>query len=35
MEENQSHHLLVTSDSGLPVGVISTLDVTRVFADRD
>jgi CBS domain-containing protein len=33
MEENQSHHLLVTSDGGLPVGVISTLDVVRAFAD--
>lgn len=32
MEENQSHHLLVTSDGGLPVGVISTLDVVRAFA---
>jgi len=32
MEENQSHHLLVTSDAGLPVGIISTLDVVRAFA---
>jgi len=32
MEENQSHHLLVTSEGGLPVGVISTLDVARAFA---
>jgi CBS domain-containing protein len=35
MEENQSHHLLVTSDAGLPVGVISTLDVVRAFAGQD
>jgi CBS domain-containing protein len=32
MEENQSQHLLVTADSGLPVGVLSTLDVARAFA---
>ena len=32
MEENQTQHLLVTSDRGLPVGVLSTLDVARAFA---
>ncbi|HZQ16380.1 MAG TPA: CBS domain-containing protein [Gaiellaceae bacterium] len=32
MEENQTQHLLVTSERGLPVGVISTLDVARAFA---
>jgi CBS domain-containing protein len=32
MAENETTHLLVTSDQGLPVGVISTLDVARAFA---
>lgn len=32
MMENQTAHLLVISDTGLPVGVISTLDVARAFA---
>jgi CBS domain-containing protein len=32
MAENQTSHLLVISDKGLPVGVISTLDVARALA---
>ena len=32
MAENQSTHLLVVSDSGEPVGVLSTLDVARALA---
>src|ERR1700758_5747794 len=32
MAENQTSHLLVISDAGLPVGVISTLDVARALA---
>lgn len=32
LEENQTQHLLVTSDRGLPVGVLSTLDIARAFA---
>jgi len=32
MEENQTSHLLVISDTGLPVGVISSLDIARAFA---
>ena len=32
MAENQTSHLLVISDTGLPVGVVSTLDVARALA---
>jgi CBS domain-containing protein len=32
MSENQTSHLLVISDNGLPVGIISTLDVARALA---
>jgi CBS domain-containing protein len=32
MNENETTHLLVVSDKGLPVGVISSLDVARAFA---
>jgi predicted transcriptional regulator len=32
MTENQTSHLLVISDKGLPVGVISSLDVARALA---
>ncbi len=32
MTENATTHLLVISDQGLPVGVISSLDVARAFA---
>jgi CBS domain-containing protein len=32
MAENETTHLLVISDAGLPVGVISTLDVARALA---
>ena len=32
MEENQTQHLLVTSERGLPVGILSTLDIARAFA---
>ncbi|HEY0415648.1 MAG TPA: CBS domain-containing protein [Gaiellaceae bacterium] len=33
MAENQTSHLLVVSDAGLPVGVVSTLDVAGALAD--
>jgi hypothetical protein len=32
MAENETAHLLVIADTGLPIGVVSTLDVARVFA---
>jgi CBS domain-containing protein len=32
MAENETTHLLVVSDMGLPVGVISSLDVARALA---
>jgi len=32
MAENQTSHLLVVADTGLPVGVVSTLDVARALA---
>jgi CBS domain-containing protein len=32
LEENQTQHLLVVSDKGLPVGVLSTLDIARAYA---
>ena len=32
LEEHDTHHLLVVSDKGLPVGVLSTLDIARAFA---
>ena len=32
MAENQTSHLLVISDKGLPVGIVSTLDVARALA---
>jgi predicted transcriptional regulator len=32
MAENESAHLLVVSDTGLPVGVISSLDLARALA---
>jgi CBS domain-containing protein len=31
MAENETTHLLVISDTGLPVGVLSSLDVARAF----
>jgi len=31
MSENETTHLVVISDTGLPVGVLSTLDVARAF----
>jgi len=34
MTENQTSHLLVVADSGLPVGVVSTLDVARALASE-
>ncbi|HEX7525008.1 MAG TPA: CBS domain-containing protein [Gaiellaceae bacterium] len=32
LAENETSHLLVVSDSGLPIGVLSTLDIARAFA---
>ena len=32
LAENETTHLLVTNDSGLPIGVLSTLDVAGAFA---
>lgn len=32
LAENETSHLLVISDEGLPIGVLSTLDIARVFA---
>ncbi|HVC87039.1 MAG TPA: CBS domain-containing protein [Gaiellaceae bacterium] len=32
LAEHDTTHLLVISDAGLPVGVLSTLDVARAFA---
>jgi CBS domain-containing protein len=32
MAENETTHLLVASEKGLPVGVISSLDVARALA---
>ena len=32
LAENETSHLLVLSDSGLPIGVLSTLDIARAFA---
>jgi CBS domain-containing protein len=34
MTEHAAAHLLVIDDSGKPVGVLSTLDVARVLAER-
>ena len=31
MAENQTTHLLVISGSGLPVGILSTLDLARAL----
>jgi CBS domain-containing protein len=30
--ENETTHLLVISDTGLPIGIVSTLDIARAFA---
>jgi len=35
LAENETTHLLVISDVGLPVGVISTLDIARAFAAEE
>jgi CBS domain-containing protein len=35
LAEHQTAHLLVTADGGLPIGVISTLDVARAFSGAD
>jgi CBS domain-containing protein len=32
MAENETTHLLVASEKGLPVGVISSLDVAQALA---
>jgi CBS domain-containing protein len=32
LAENETSHLLVVDDAGLPIGVLSTLDVARAFA---
>ena len=32
LADNETSHLLVISDSGLPIGVLSTLDIARAFA---
>ena len=32
LAENATTHLLVIADSGLPIGVLSTLDIARAFA---
>jgi CBS domain-containing protein len=32
LAENETSHLLVISDKGLPVGILSTLDIARAFA---
>lgn len=32
LAENETTHLLVISDTGLPIGVLSTLDIARAFA---
>jgi CBS domain-containing protein len=32
LAENETSHLLVISDAGLPIGVLSTLDIARAFA---
>ena len=32
LAENETTHLLVISDAGLPIGILSTLDVARAFA---
>jgi len=32
LAENETSHLLVISESGLPIGVLSTLDIARAFA---
>jgi len=34
MTEHAVAHLLVVDESGRPVGVLSTLDVARVLAER-
>ena len=31
LAENETSHLLVISDQGLPVGILSTLDIARAF----
>jgi CBS domain-containing protein len=30
--ENETSHLIVINDAGLPIGVLSTLDIARAFA---
>ena len=32
LTENEATHLLVLADTGLPIGVLSTLDLARAFA---
>ena len=32
LAENETSHLLVINDAGLPIGVLSTLDIARAFA---
>jgi CBS domain-containing protein len=32
LAENETTHLLVISDAGLPIGILSTLDIARAFA---
>jgi CBS domain-containing protein len=32
MAENETAHLLVIADTGLPIGIVSTLDLARAFA---
>jgi CBS domain-containing protein len=32
LAENETTHLLVISDVGLPIGILSTLDVARAYA---
>jgi CBS domain-containing protein len=32
LAENETSHLLVISSTGLPIGVLSTLDIARAFA---
>jgi CBS domain-containing protein len=32
LAENETTHLLVISDGGLPIGIVSTLDIARAFA---
>jgi len=32
LAENETSHLIVINDAGLPIGVLSTLDIARAFA---